>query len=157
MVVKTDLCYFTECKVFPGHGIRYVRKDGKLLTFLNSKAFSLHMQRKKAQRLRWTLVWRRKHKASSKKVIKKKKTKTVKVVRAIAGLSLDELKERMVSKTGGAKKSTTKKEATIKAVKARRRTAEERKKRSAGFSKSSRATKGFVKVPKSRMRMRTQR
>eukprot|EP00954_Amorphochlora_amoebiformis_P027147 1383586-Amorphochlora_amoeboformis.AAC.1 len=30
MVIKTDLCFFTECKVYPGHGIRYVRKDGKV-------------------------------------------------------------------------------------------------------------------------------
>eukprot|EP00468_Gymnochlora_sp_CCMP2014_P006551 CAMPEP_0167755188 /NCGR_PEP_ID=MMETSP0110_2-20121227/8682_1 /TAXON_ID=629695 /ORGANISM="Gymnochlora sp., Strain CCMP2014" /LENGTH=151 /DNA_ID=CAMNT_0007641141 /DNA_START=247 /DNA_END=702 /DNA_ORIENTATION=+ len=148
MVIKTDLCYFTECKVFPGHGIRYVRKDSKLLTFLNRKAFSLHLQRKKAQRLRWTLVWRRKHKATASKKVKKKAKKTVKVVRAIAGLSLDELKKRRDAKPA-TKKPT--KASTIKAVKKRKVEKKDRKKKK-DFAK--RRT-GFVKVPKTRMKMRS--
>mmetsp|Transcript_32620 Transcript_32620/g.53019 ORF Transcript_32620/g.53019 Transcript_32620/m.53019 type:complete len:154 (-) Transcript_32620:257-718(-) len=150
MVVKTDLCFFTECKVFPGHGIRFVRKDGKILTFLNRKAFSLHMQRKKAQRLRWTLVWRRKHKATAKKIVKKKSKKTVKVVRAIAGLSLDDLKKRRDVKPASRK---PRKDALIKAVKARKKSKDERKKTKANFSKARNV--GFVKVPKARMKMRT--
>src|SRR5688572_22523075 len=30
MVIKTDTCFFTELKIFPGHGKRIVRKDGKV-------------------------------------------------------------------------------------------------------------------------------
>ena len=30
MVVKTDVCYFSELKIFPGHGSKFVRKDGKV-------------------------------------------------------------------------------------------------------------------------------
>mmetsp|Transcript_24538 Transcript_24538/g.59078 ORF Transcript_24538/g.59078 Transcript_24538/m.59078 type:complete len:155 (-) Transcript_24538:250-714(-) len=151
MVIKTDLCFFTECKVFPGHGIRFVRKDGKLLTFLNAKAFSLHMQRKKAQRLRWTLVWRRKHKTTAKKSTRKKTKKTVKVVRAIAGLSLDELKKRRDAKPSARRPKT---DANIKAVKARKK-AKAVEKKKGGFNKQARAKVGFVKVPKARMKMRT--
>mmetsp|Transcript_3281 Transcript_3281/g.6118 ORF Transcript_3281/g.6118 Transcript_3281/m.6118 type:complete len:152 (-) Transcript_3281:76-531(-) len=150
MVIKTDLCYFTECKVFPGHGLRYVRKDGKMLTFLNAKSFSLHMQRKKAQRLRWTLVWRRKHKATQKKVVKKKGKKTVKVVRAIAGLSLDDLKKRRDMKPTARKAKTA---AAVKSVKARKKTSDDKKKKSKDYAKT-RQSKGFVKIPKARMKMR---
>ncbi len=99
MVIKTDLCFFSEMKVYPGHGIRYVRKDGRLLTFLNRKVFSLsHFQRKKSQRLRWTVAWRRKFKDYRKKVVKKKSRKTVKSVRAVGGLSVDAIKQRIRAK-----------------------------------------------------------
>ena len=30
MVVKTDSCFFTEEKIYPGNGIRLVRRDGKV-------------------------------------------------------------------------------------------------------------------------------
>ncbi|GAB5365497.1 hypothetical protein AAMO2058_001063400 [Amorphochlora amoebiformis] len=149
MVIKTDLCFFTECKVYPGHGIRYVRKDGKHLTFLNAKAFSLYKQRKKAQRLRWTLVWRRKHKSTAKKTIRKKTKKTVKVVRAFAGISLDELKKRREEKKilpkGAGKKDK------IRLVKTRK----VEKKASKKVYSKAKLNRGFVKVPKTRMKMRS--
>jgi hypothetical protein len=30
MVVKTDVCFFSENKIFPGHGSKFVRKDGRV-------------------------------------------------------------------------------------------------------------------------------
>ena len=47
MVIKTEVCAFSEARVYPGHGIRYVRKDGQLVTFFSSKTKSLYLQRKK--------------------------------------------------------------------------------------------------------------
>jgi ribosomal protein L24E len=29
MVVKTDLCNFSEWKIYPGKGVRFVAKDGR--------------------------------------------------------------------------------------------------------------------------------
>lgn len=42
MVIKTDLCTFSEWRIYPGHGRRFVAKDGRLFYFLNQKcrAFS---------------------------------------------------------------------------------------------------------------------
>ena len=42
MVIKTDLCSFSEWRIYPGHGRRFVAKDGRLFYFLNqkSRAFS---------------------------------------------------------------------------------------------------------------------
>eukprot|EP00953_Heterococcus_sp_UTEX-ZZ885_P026631 14362-Heterococcus_DN1.PRE.2 len=28
MVIKTDTCQFSEFRIYPGHGIRFVRRDG---------------------------------------------------------------------------------------------------------------------------------
>lgn len=42
MVIKTDLCTFSEWRIYPGHGRRFVAKDGRLFYYLNqkSRAFS---------------------------------------------------------------------------------------------------------------------
>ncbi len=56
MVVKTEKCAFSEYWVFPGHGMRFVRKDGQPLMLSGSKAKSLYMQRLKPSKLMWTQV-----------------------------------------------------------------------------------------------------
>ena len=37
MVIKTDLCVFSEFKIYPGRGIRYVAKDGRPFLFLSKR------------------------------------------------------------------------------------------------------------------------
>ena len=59
MVIKTDVCAFSEARVSPGHGIKYVRKDGQLVPLFSSKTKSLYLQRKKPAKLCWTVAWRR--------------------------------------------------------------------------------------------------
>ena len=43
MVVKTELCTFSEYKIYPGKGIRYVAKDGRPFLFLakRTRTFAL--------------------------------------------------------------------------------------------------------------------
>lgn len=43
MVIKTELCAFSEWKIYPGRGIRYVAKDGRPFLFLSKRTrdFSL--------------------------------------------------------------------------------------------------------------------
>ena len=55
-MVKTERCAFSEYHVFPGHGMKYVRKDGQPLIFGSSKAKSLYLQRLKPSKLMWTQV-----------------------------------------------------------------------------------------------------
>mmetsp|Transcript_18940 Transcript_18940/g.26566 ORF Transcript_18940/g.26566 Transcript_18940/m.26566 type:complete len:127 (+) Transcript_18940:35-415(+) len=99
MVIKTDTCYYTEMKVYPGWGIRVVRKDGKLLTFLNAKAKSLFMQGIKSQRLTWTQAWRRRNKKGQVTQGAKKRTKrAAKTYKAIQGLSIEDLRKKRTQK-----------------------------------------------------------
>ena len=55
-MVKTEKCAFSEYPIFPGHGTKYVRKDGQPLIFGSSKAKSLYLQRLKPSKLMWTQV-----------------------------------------------------------------------------------------------------
>jgi len=43
MVIKTELCSFSEWKIYPGRGIRFVAKDGRPFLFLSKRTrnFSL--------------------------------------------------------------------------------------------------------------------
>ena len=45
MVVKTELCSFSGLRIYPGHGIMYVRGDQKSFKFVSRKAKSLFTQR----------------------------------------------------------------------------------------------------------------
>merc|ERR1712070_544993 len=82
-------------KIYPGWRKRVVRKDGKLLAFLNQKSKSLYSRGIKAQRLTWTQQWRRRNKKGRTELAAKKKTRrATKVVKAIQGLSIEDLKKR---------------------------------------------------------------
>jgi large subunit ribosomal protein L24e len=56
MVVKTDLCAFTETRVYPGKGSRFVTRTGALIVLAGSKATAMYHQRKRPALLRWTQV-----------------------------------------------------------------------------------------------------
>ena len=45
MVIKTELCSFSEWRIYPGHGIRFVAKDGRLSIFINQKAKILSLRK----------------------------------------------------------------------------------------------------------------
>ncbi|RHY24750.1 hypothetical protein DYB32_008715 [Aphanomyces invadans] len=62
LAVRTETCAFSESRIYPGHGVRLVRKDGNAYTLLNSKCKSLFLQRKKPAKIHWTLGWRRMNK-----------------------------------------------------------------------------------------------
>eukprot|EP00919_Chromeraceae_sp_WS-2016_P020926 GHVR01049638.1.p1 GENE.GHVR01049638.1~~GHVR01049638.1.p1 ORF type:complete len:163 (+),score=28.77 GHVR01049638.1:464-952(+) len=95
MVIKTETCVYTECKIYPGKGVRYVAKDGKVSLFGIPKARRLFHQRIKPVLLRWTQGWRRHNKKGKAEEVTRKRTrKTYKVQKAIVGLSLDELKKK---------------------------------------------------------------
>jgi len=44
MVIKTELCNFSEWKIYPGRGIRYVAKDGRPFLFLNKRCRSFGLR-----------------------------------------------------------------------------------------------------------------
>jgi len=99
MVIKTELCHFTEYRIYPGRGQRFIAKDGKVSFFITSKVDSLFHQRIKAVKLRWTQAWRRMNKKGKVDESAKKRTrKTAKFQKAIVGMSLDDLKKKKAMK-----------------------------------------------------------
>jgi large subunit ribosomal protein L24e len=45
MVIKTELCSFSEWRIYPGHGIRFVAKDGRLSIFISQKSKILSLRK----------------------------------------------------------------------------------------------------------------
>ena len=99
MVVKTEPCVYSEFRIYPGRGKKFVAKDGRTFYFINAKCAALFHQKIKAVKLTWTTAWRRFHKKIAIDEISKKRTKkTTRVQKAIVGLSLDEIKRRRAEK-----------------------------------------------------------
>merc|ERR1719245_1202636 len=99
MVIKTDLCSYTEYRIYPGHGQKFVAKDGKVSFFISKKAESLFHQRIKPVKLRWTQAWRRMNKkGTANEQVKKRTRKVQKFQKAIVGMSLDDIKMKKQQK-----------------------------------------------------------
>merc|ERR1712086_192143 len=95
MVTKTEMCSYTENRIYPGRGRRHIGKDGKTYFFISTKARSMFHQKIKAVKLTWTLAWRRFNKKIRVDELNKKRSrKTTRVQKAVVGMSLDEIKRR---------------------------------------------------------------
>ena len=95
MVTKTEKCSYTEFKIYPGRGRRFIGRDGKLHYFVSCKARSLFHQKIKPVKLTWTLVWRGFHKKIKvDDIVKKRTRKTTRVQKAVVGMSHEEIKRR---------------------------------------------------------------
>ena len=99
MVTKTEPCVFSEYRIYPGKGKKFVAKDGKIYYFISAKTASLFHQKKKAVKLTWSQAWRRfNKKIKADEIIKRRTKKTTRVQKAIVGISLDEIKRRRAEK-----------------------------------------------------------
>jgi len=76
MVIKTQLCAFSENRIYPGHGSMCCRRDGQTFWLSSKKAKSMYEQRKKPQKIAWTQAWRRLHKKNVDNRQKKKVSDT---------------------------------------------------------------------------------
>merc|ERR1712050_214600 len=98
-VIKTDLCAYTEYRIYPGRGQKFVAKDAKVSFFISAKADSLFHQRIKPVKLRWTQAWRRMNKKGKADEQAKKRTrKAQKFQKAIVGMSLEDIKKKKAQK-----------------------------------------------------------
>merc|ERR1712113_1044230 len=96
---KTDLCAYTECRIYPGRGQKFVAKDAKVSFFISAKADSLFHQRIKPVKLRWAQAWRRMDKKGKADEAGKKRTrKAQKFQKAIVGMSLEDIKKKKAQK-----------------------------------------------------------
>merc|ERR1712083_1264603 len=99
MVIKTDLCAYTEYRIYPGRGQKFVAKDAKVSFFISAKADSLFHQRIKPVKLRWTQAWRWMNKKGKADEAGKKRTrKAQKFQKAIVGMSLEDIKKKKAQK-----------------------------------------------------------
>ncbi|DBA03498.1 TPA: hypothetical protein N0F65_011399 [Lagenidium giganteum] len=95
MVIKTETCSFSESRIYPGHGSRYIRRDGTAYIFINAKSKSLFMQRKKPAKIVWTLGWRRMNKKIKVEEVARRRTrKTAKIQKAIVGVSVEDIRKK---------------------------------------------------------------
>ncbi|KAH7650301.1 60S ribosomal L24 [Cryptosporidium xiaoi] len=94
--IKTDVCSYSEYRIYPGRGRKFVARDGRVSTFLNQKCASLFHQKIKAVKLKWSVGWRRMNKKLTNQgtTTKRRARKTVRLHKAIEGLSLDDIKQK---------------------------------------------------------------
>ena len=95
MVTKTERCSYTDYKIVPGRGTRFIARDGKLHYFISHKVRQLHTRRVKPVKLTWTQAWR----AYNKKIkvedhSKKRSRKTTRIQKAVVGMSIEEIRRR---------------------------------------------------------------
>jgi len=132
MVIKTDLCVFTEYRIYPGRGQRFIAKDGKVQFYITKKAAKVAgnrpfqgrrgsvSQKVKPVKLRWTQAWRRMNKKGKTDEGGKKRTrKAQKFQKAIVGMSLEDIKKKKAQKP---ELRQAAKEAAAKEAKARQST-----------------------------------
>ena len=95
MVTKTEKCSYTEYKIVPGRGVRFISKDGRVHYFITHKAKSLFHQKIKPVKLTWTQAWRAYNKKIKVDDIQKKRSrKTTRIQKAVVGMSIEDIRRR---------------------------------------------------------------
>merc|ERR1712212_1050962 len=136
--MRTELCQFSGLKIYPGHGKRYFRTDGKSFHLLSAKCEALLLAKKNPRKIDWTVLYRRKHKkGQQKEVVKRRTRRTVKNQRAIQGASWGEILAKRNQKPEVRK---AQREQAVKAAKEKKRAAEATKK-TAKLQKAPQKTK----------------
>ena len=80
--MKTETCVFSGYKIYPGHGKRYVRADGKIQIYINKKCQRSAGLKKNPRDVPWTVLYRRKHKKgihADENIQKKRVKRTVQI------------------------------------------------------------------------------
>merc|ERR1712018_741853 len=90
--MKVELCSFSGFKIYPGHGKRVIKTDGRAFVFINGKCEKSHMMKRNPRKINWTVLYRRKHEKGQQEEVSKKRTRrTAKFQRAITGASLADI------------------------------------------------------------------
>merc|ERR1711976_536216 len=89
--MKLELCTFSGFKIYPGHGKRTIKSDGRAFTFISAKCEKSFGMKRNPRKINWTVLYRRKHKKGLQEEVQKKRTRrTTKFQRAITGATLND-------------------------------------------------------------------
>merc|ERR1712121_393370 len=90
--MRIDLCSYSGYKIYPGHGKRMVRVDGRVYNFLSHKCERSHTMKRNPREINWTVLYRRKHKkGQQEEQVKRRTRRTQKFTRAITGATLSDI------------------------------------------------------------------
>ncbi|KXJ27481.1 60S ribosomal protein L24 [Exaiptasia diaphana] len=124
--MKLELCNYSGYKIYPGHGKRYIRLDGKVFNFLNKKSANALLMRRNPRKVPWTVLYRRKHKKGTQEEISKKRTRrNVKFQRSIQGATMENILAKRNQKPEMRK---AQREQAIRAAKEKQRAKDQQKK-----------------------------
>merc|ERR1712105_136540 len=123
-----------------------VRTDGKTFVFLNSKCERGYRLKRNPREVRWTILYRRKHKKGMDEETAKKRTRrTQKYQRAIVGASLTDIMAKRNMKPEVRK---AQREQAIRAAKEKTRAAKATKKAAGPANPKVKTNKPTMKAPK---------
>merc|ERR1712183_217810 len=89
LIMKLELCNFSGYKIYPGHGKRMIRTDGKLFHFLSKKAQRSFLMKRNPRNISWTVLYRKKHRKGTQEEVAKKRTRrNVKFFRPVQGATM---------------------------------------------------------------------
>merc|ERR1712176_417803 len=132
MVTKTERCSYTEYKIVPGRGSRFIAKDGRMHYFISTKARSLFHKKIKVDT-----------------TIKKRSRKTTRIQRAVVGMSIEEIRRKKAESREDRDKTIAANEKEIKERKAKAMQAKKADKskqnKMAGGKKAEKAVKAVPK------------
>ena len=115
--MKVQTCSFSGFRILPGRGMRYIRLDGHSFIFYSKKCSHQFYAKRNPRKCAWTLLYRQAHrKGIREEVSQKKRSKVVKVEKSLAGLSIEEIRQRRAQ---APEVRQAQRDAAIKAIKER--------------------------------------